>query len=87
MAETPTTGELFKAKAILNEDVDAAVDAFMADPTLTAFLMGDGYVLDLAAAVQANPFAKRMLADPAMRDALKRTAVRAAILLARPVKG
>ena len=40
MAENPTTGDLYKAKAILEADVVAAVDAFMADPTTTAFLFG-----------------------------------------------
>jgi hypothetical protein len=43
MTENPTTGDLYKAKAILEADVVAAVDAFMADPTTTAFLFGDGY--------------------------------------------
>lgn len=86
MAETQTTGELFKAKAILNEDVVAAVDAFMADPTLTTFLMGEGYSLDLHAAVSDSPFALRMMADPEIKPSSKRSAIRTAILLARPVK-
>jgi hypothetical protein len=54
MAENPTTGELYKAKAILETDVVAAVDAFMVDPTTTLFVFGDGYRLDLAAAVRSH---------------------------------
>lgn len=86
MAE-PTTGELYKSKAILEEDLVAAVEAFMTDPTTTTFLMGEGYTIDLTAAVADSPFAIDMLADPKIREASKRSAVRTAILLARPVKG
>ena len=86
MAETPTAGELFKAKAILEEDVRAAVDVFMADPSLTTLLMGEGYAIDLHAAVSASPFALGMLEDPEIKEASKRSTVRTAILLARPTK-
>ncbi|WP_156368999.1 hypothetical protein [Methylobacterium sp. Leaf100] len=50
----PTTGELFKAKAVTEADIVAAVDAFMADPNTTAFLFGEGYRLDIAEAVRAH---------------------------------
>ena len=52
MAESSTTGDLYKAKAITEEDMRAAVDAYMADPTTSLFVMGDGYGLDLAEAVR-----------------------------------
>lgn len=86
MANDPTFGELYKAKAIVETDLDAAVEAFMADPSLTAFLMGGGYTADLAAAVTASSFAAEMIADPVIKPQSKRNAVRTAILLARPVK-
>ena len=86
MAENPTAGELYKAKAILEADVVAAVDAFMADPTLTTFLMGEGYALDLHAAVSDSPFALGLMANPDAKPSSKRSAIRTAILLARPVK-
>ncbi|MBX9933005.1 MAG: hypothetical protein K2Y56_15935 [Methylobacterium sp.] len=87
MAETPTIGDLFKAKAILETDVAAAVDAFLADPSLTTFLMGDGYSLDLHGAVSDSPFALGMMANPVAKASSKRSAIRTAILLAKPVKG
>jgi hypothetical protein len=86
MAENPTTGDLFKAKAILEADVVAAVDAFMTDPTITAFLFGDGYQINLADAVSSHEWAKVTAANKDATDHLKRVAVRAAILLARPEK-
>lgn len=86
MAENPTTGEHYKAKAILEADVVAAVDAFMADPTTTAFLFGDGYQIDLSEAVSSHEWAKVTVANKEATEHLKRAAVRTAILLARPEK-
>lgn len=87
MAERPTTGELYKAKAILEYDLIAAVDAYMADRTTGEFALGNAYTLNLAVAVQASDFAMRILGDSAFTDVSKRSAVRTAILLARPVQG
>ena len=86
MAESQTTGELSKVKAILEADIEAAVDTFMADRSTAAFLMGEGDVLDLAAAVAESPFALGMLADPEIKPQSKRSAVRTAILLAKPAR-
>ena len=86
MANDRTFGDLFKAKAILEADLDAAVDAFMADPSLTAFLMSEGYALNPHDAVSASPFALGMLAKLDAKPASKRAAVRTAILLSRPVR-
>lgn len=82
----PTIGELFKAKAVTPEDVAAAVDAFMADPTTTLFMLGEGYGVDLAAAVAAQAWATREMANPDATEHIRRHAVRTAILLARPDK-
>jgi hypothetical protein len=86
MAENATTGELYKAKAILESDVVAAVDAFMADPTTTLFVFGDGYRLDLAAAVRSHAWADATVRSTEATAHLKRVAVRTAILLGRPEK-
>ena len=86
MAENPTTGDLYKVKTILEDDVEAAVDAFMGDPSLTTFVMGNGYAIDVHDAVSASPFALGMLANPEAKPTSKRAAVRTVILLARPSK-
>jgi hypothetical protein len=44
---SPTVGELFKAKAVTDEQVNAAVDAYQADPLANALPIADGYSLDL----------------------------------------
>src|SRR3954464_11953392 len=64
MAIARTTGELCKAKAIADEDVTAAVDAYMEDPAIARFDFGEGHSLDLAAAVDAHAPAWKALTDP-----------------------
>jgi hypothetical protein len=87
MTDAPkTTSELFKAKAVSDADIAAAVGAFMADQNTSAFLFGEGYRIDLAEAVRAHEWASVTTANKDATDHLKRAAVRTAILLARPEK-
>lgn len=86
MPESPTVGELFKAKAVTDEQVSAAVEAYHADPDTTAHPIADGYSLDLAAAVAGHGWASQVVADPESSPGLKRAATRTAILLARAQK-
>ena len=86
MANDPYFGDLYKRMAITDADLDAAVDAVMADPTTARFSIGEEYTADLAAAVAASPYAQDMLADPGSKDGSKRAAVRTAILMTRPVR-
>lgn len=81
-----TTGELFKAKAVTDADIAAAVDAFLADPSTSAFLFGEGYRIDFTEAVRAHVWASATTENKDATDHLKRAAVRTAILLARPEK-
>ena len=81
-----TTGELVKAKAILSDEIDAAVDAVLAKPDVGLYPIGGGYFLDLGGAIQAHKPSAAALAAPSTTEAFKRTMVRTAILLARPEK-
>ncbi|GEL44194.1 hypothetical protein MEX01_47850 [Methylorubrum extorquens] len=81
----PTIGELFKAKAVTDDEVNAAVEAYLADPD-TAHPIADGYSVDLAAAVAGHGWASAVVANPESSPGLKRGAVRTAILLARAQK-
>ncbi|ACK84655.1 hypothetical protein [Methylorubrum extorquens] len=87
MADSSSTvGELFTAKAVTDDEVNAAVDAYQADPRTTAHPIADGYSLDLAAAVAGHGWASQVLANPESSPSLKRAAARTAILLARTQK-
>ncbi|MCJ2009223.1 hypothetical protein [Methylobacterium sp. J-092] len=81
----PTTGDLIKAKTIASDELNAAVDAFMEDPTVRLFRFASGYTVDLAAAVKASRHARATLSEPTAKDGARRSAVRTAILLAWPL--
>jgi hypothetical protein len=87
MTANPTSGGLYKANSLTDADIDAAVDAFMADPTTTAFLFGEGYSIDLAEAACSHEWAFVTVGTKDPTEHLKRLSVRTAILLARPEKG
>ena len=82
----PTVGELFKAKTVTDEQVNAAVEAYLADPDASAHPIADGYTLNLAAAVAGHGWAGQVVANPESSPGLKRAAIRTALLLARAEK-
>ncbi|WP_264046160.1 hypothetical protein [Methylobacterium flocculans] len=81
-----TTRELYKPEAFPEADVVGAVNAFMADFTTGAFLFGDGYRIDVVAAVSSHERAKLTVANKDATEHLRRADVRTAILLALPEK-
>lgn len=83
--QIPTLGELYKGKKVLEEEIMAAIDAYVADPTTGLFMIGEGYGVDLAAAVAANGWATERFNAKEATESHKRQAVRTALLLARPV--
>jgi hypothetical protein len=82
----PTVGELFKAKAVTDDEVNAAVEAYLSDLEAGIFPIADGYVVDVDAAVVKHLWASHVIANPESSPGLKRGAVRTAILLARAQK-
>ena len=86
MPDLPTTGDLFKAKAVTDDELTIAADAYLATPDMGPFPIAKGYRIDIAAAVEANTHAKGMVARADVEERSKRSAVKSAILLARPTK-
>ncbi|WP_375454920.1 hypothetical protein [uncultured Methylobacterium sp.] len=84
MIDLRTVGDLRTAQRITDEEVEAAVDAFMADPLPPMFVFRHGYRLNLLKAVRNHPGARVFMERSDVGPALKRPFVRAAILLARP---
>ena len=80
----PTTGDLFKAKTVTDDEVNAAVDVFMRDATVSLFRFNSGHTLDPAAAVKAHDPAACAFTNPDRSEKFRRGMVRTAILLARP---
>ncbi|MGT2479543.1 hypothetical protein ACU4GR_13180 [Methylobacterium oryzae CBMB20] len=84
---TPTVGDLRRASEITDQEIDAAVDAYMADQKAEPFRFPSGHEIDVAAAVNAHPPSKAAVSDPDRTAKFRWTMVRTAILLAPPVKG
>ncbi|MGA4555142.1 hypothetical protein [Methylorubrum aminovorans] len=83
---SPTVGELFKAKAVTDEQVSALVDTVLAGQMDERAPIGDEYRVDVAAAVKASAFATAVLRDKTSMAGARRNAARTAILLARAEK-
>ncbi|MCB4804264.1 hypothetical protein QO001_004220 [Methylobacterium brachiatum] len=85
MAWNPNVPDLFKSKDAIDEEVNAAVDAVLANVSHAPRALADGCVHDLKAAIQASTFATLILADVHATRRQKQHAARTAILLAHPV--
>lgn len=80
------TAFLVAKRSIREGELAAAVEAYLADPAAKLFVAAAGYGLNIAAAIQAHPFARATLADASASKTLKRAAVETAILLAVPTR-
>jgi hypothetical protein len=83
---SPTVGELFKAKAVTDDEVNAAVEAYLTDLEAGIFPIAAGYVVDVDAAVVKHLWASHVIANEESSPGLRRAAVRTAVLLARVQK-
>ncbi|CAO4173176.1 hypothetical protein [Methylorubrum extorquens] len=83
---SPTVGELFKAKAVTDDEVNAAVEAYLTDFEAGIVPIADGYVVDVDGAVVKHLWASHVIANDESGPGLKRAAVRTAILLAKAQK-
>lgn len=88
MAREPqTTGQLRKAGLVSDAEIDAATEAFLADPkTGRHALGGSGYSLDLAGAVKGHRPAQGVVDDKTFGEKYRRMMVRTAIILAFPIE-
>jgi hypothetical protein len=82
----PTISDLRRAAEITDQEIDAAVDAYLADPQAEPFSFASWYKLDVAAAVYGYELAKAAMADTDQTRMFKWTMIRTAVLLAHPVK-
>ncbi|KMO33303.1 hypothetical protein VQ02_21135 [Methylobacterium variabile] len=77
-----TGGEAYKAKLLTDDALDAAITAYLADPSKPVALEIAGKSLDVAAAVLANTYSTEVLAREDGTPGQRRQAVKTAILLA-----
>jgi hypothetical protein len=84
MSDDATLWDLVTDERIAIEDVGAAVDVYLSEPSTQDYPIGPDHVLDLAAAVAAHASAPLTMADSEADEPSRRMAVRAALLMARP---
>lgn len=84
MSDDVTLWDLVTAQRIAIEEVGAAIDLYLAEPTTQGYPIGRDHVLDLAAAVAAHAFAPATLVDADADEPSRRMAVRSALLMGRP---
>lgn len=80
----PMTLELLETLEIVDDDVTAVVNAYLADPACGPIAFGQGYRIDPASAVAEHPFASTLMRQPWAKHELRQAAVRAAVMLAEP---
>lgn len=80
--EMPSVGDLRRQAIIEDAEIAGVVDAYLADPKLTAFQFASGHILNVRAAVKAHKPAKAILAGKVTSDANRRSMIRAAVILA-----
>ena len=77
-----TGGEAYRAKILTDDALDAAISAYLADPSGPVVLQIGSKQLDVTAAVLAHKWSVDELAVENANAARRRNAVRTAILLA-----
>ena len=80
----PMTLELLDTSEIVEADVMAVVNAYMADAECGPIAFGEKYRIDPAVALAEHPFASTLMRQPWAHDELRQAAVRAAVMLAEP---
>lgn len=75
-------GDLRRQAIIEDAEIAGVVDAYLADPKLTAFQFTSGHILNVRAAVKAHRPAKAILAGKVTSDARRRSMIHAAVILA-----
>lgn len=86
MAKEPpqTIGWLRQNGTITNDEITAAVEAYLKDPKAPPFEFESGHVLYVARAVHAYRQAREAMAVRGVTEVYRRTIVRTAVILAKP---
>ncbi len=77
-----TGGEAYKQKLLTDDALDAAISAYLADPSKSVAVEVGKSSIDVAAAVLAHAYAVEVLAREGVTGPRQRNAVKTAVLLA-----
>ncbi|GJE41295.1 hypothetical protein [Methylobacterium soli] len=85
MASTATIETLLQQGALTEEEVQAAVNAWLATPSATRIPVGP-YELIVGTLLRQNGFLAKTMRDPDASEGLKKAALRKVLLQGRPEK-
>lgn len=80
-----TIGQLRQDGVVTNAEIAAAVEAYLVNRKMPPFRFESGHVLDVAAAVNAHRQARAVMTEWEATEVYRRTIVRTAVILAKPV--
>ncbi|MFE1598599.1 hypothetical protein [Methylobacterium sp. ID0610] len=83
-ADRPTIGDLLRLDILSRDDLQAAVDAYIADPGPAWREIANGIGLDIKAAIDADPHTRQMMTWAGVSRMARELALRTAILIAKP---
>ena len=84
--EIPSVGDLRRKSEVMDAEIEAAAEAYIADAKAEPFAFKSGHTIDVAKAIEAHPQARKHLADPGASEGFKRTMVRTAVIMGFPVE-
>jgi hypothetical protein len=85
--EIPSVGDLRRKSEVSDDEIAAAVAAYLKDENTKPFAFNSGHTIDVAKAIEMHPPAKKVLADKATTPGLRRTMVMTAVIMGFPVQG
>jgi hypothetical protein len=85
--EIPSVGDLRRKSEVSDDEIAAAVAAYLKDENTKPFAFNSGHTIDVAKAIEMHPPAKKVLADKATTPGLRRTMVMTAVIMGFPLQG
>jgi hypothetical protein len=85
--EIPSVGDLRRKSEVTDDEIEAAMAAYLKDENAEPFAFKSGHTIDVAKAIEMHPQAKKLLADKATKPSLRRTMVMTAVIIGFPVQG
>ncbi|MCJ2101040.1 hypothetical protein [Methylobacterium sp. E-046] len=83
----PSVGALRRKCEVTDEEIDAAVDAYVENLKVIPFCFASGHEIDVAAAAEADLAAKVTVGDPDRSAKFRHNMVRTAVLMAQSAMG
>lgn len=85
--EIPSVGDLRRKSEVTDDEIDAATAAYLKDENTEPFVFKSGHRVDVAKAIEMHPQARKLLAEEATTQGLRRTMVMTAVIMGFPAQG